>query len=174
MYSSSLTSVAYTAERVPPSPIQPHGRRYPAVRLVDGEDLSLFLVRQPEQFLYLVELVHVFPLVKQNLAVAVVNDGLFHNGRGDDIVHFLGDHYRFPKVFPDGLEQISYIFTHVRRHQGLPAFLDQYHFPDAFQLAHLADEGFMMISVTTGSSTLFEEMLSSSKTMNRLFVRSSF
>ena len=30
----------------------------------------------------------------------------------------------------------------------------------------------MMMSVTTGSSTLFDEMLSSSKTMNRLWVRS--
>ena len=30
----------------------------------------------------------------------------------------------------------------------------------------------MMMSVTTGSSTLFDDMLSSSKTMNRLWVRS--
>ena len=42
-----------------------------------------------------------------------------------------------------------------------------------FSLRILAMKVSMMISVTTGSSTLLLPMLSSSNTMNRLFVRSS-
>jgi len=74
------------------------------VRHVDGEYLRPFLVRQTEQCLYLIELVDVFPLVKENLAVAVVDDGAFDYGRGNDVLHFLSDDHRLAEELPDGFE----------------------------------------------------------------------
>ena len=74
------------------------------IRHVDGEYLRPFLVCQTEQCLYLIELVDVFPLVKENLAVAVVDDGAFDYGRGDDVLHFLSDDHRLAEELADGLE----------------------------------------------------------------------
>ena len=59
------------------------------VVLVDGEYLALFLFRQAEHRLYTIELGHVLALVKQYLAVGVVDDALLDNGRLDDVVHLL-------------------------------------------------------------------------------------
>ena len=49
------------------------------IALVDGEYLPPLLVRQSQECLNLVELVHVLALVKQYLAVGVVDDGLLDN-----------------------------------------------------------------------------------------------
>ena len=62
------------------------------VGLINGQDLSAFLVGQSEKPLDMVELVHVFPLVKENLAVTVVDDSFLHDRGTDNVIHFLGDH----------------------------------------------------------------------------------
>ena len=49
------------------------------VALIDGEYLPPFLVRQSQECLNLVELVHVLALVKQDFAVRIVDDGLLDN-----------------------------------------------------------------------------------------------
>ena len=72
-----------TAQPDPHLPVGTSGM----VRLVDGENLPLLLVGQAEQPLDMLELVHVFPLVQQYLAVGVVDDGLLHNRGRDDVVH---------------------------------------------------------------------------------------
>ena len=112
------------------------------VGLINGQDLSAFLVGQSEKPLDMVELVHVFPLVKKNLAVTVVDDSFLHDRGTDDVIHFLGDHHSLPEIFSNRLEKIAYVLTHIGGHQGFPAFLNEYHFADAFQTAHLGDEGF--------------------------------
>jgi hypothetical protein len=52
----------------------------------------------------MVELVHVFPLVKKNLAVTVVDDSFLYDRGTDDVIHFLGDHDSLPEIFSDGLK----------------------------------------------------------------------
>ena len=111
------------------------------VRLVDGQYLALLLLRQSQKRLDMVELVHVFSLVKQDFAVRVVDDGLFHNRRRDDVVHLLGHHNGLAEILADGLEKVQNIGTHVGGHQCFPALLDQHDLADAFQPAHLGDEG---------------------------------
>ena len=49
------------------------------VRLVDGENLVFLLVRQAEQPLDMLELVQVFPLVKEYLAIRVVDNGFLYD-----------------------------------------------------------------------------------------------
>lgn len=51
-----------------------------AVGHVDGENLGTFLVGQAQQGLDFIELVDILPLVQQNLAVAVVDDGSLDDG----------------------------------------------------------------------------------------------
>ena len=75
-----------------------------AVRHVDGENLRPFLVGQAEQGLDLVELVHVLALVKENLAVAVVDDSALDDGGRDDVLHLLRDHHRLAEELADRLE----------------------------------------------------------------------
>ena len=41
---------------------------------------------------YGIKLVHVLPLVKEYLAVGVVDDALLDHGRGNDVVHLLRHH----------------------------------------------------------------------------------
>ena len=56
----------------------------------------------------------------------------------------------FPNLLPKrylrcnlyGRTKILYVLTHIGGHQGFPAFLNEYHLTDAFQTAHLSDEGF--------------------------------
>ena len=112
------------------------------VRHVDGKDLRTFLVGQAEQRLYLVELVHVFALVKKNLAVAVVDDGTFDNRRRNDILDLLRDDNGLAEELSDGLKEILQIFRHALLADGFPGFFQQYHLTDTFQLPHLVDEGF--------------------------------
>ena len=47
---------------------------------VDGKNLGTFLVGQAQQGLDFIELVDILPLVQQNLAVAVVDDGSLDDG----------------------------------------------------------------------------------------------
>ena len=47
------------------------------VREVDGKNLRTLLVRKSQQRLYLVEFVDIFALVEEDLAVGIVDDGLF-------------------------------------------------------------------------------------------------
>ena len=84
----------------------PHFLVFPGwiVRHVDGKNLRPLLVGQTEQRLYLVELVDILPLVKKDLAVAVVDDGSLDNGRRNDVLHFLSDHHSLAEELPDGLE----------------------------------------------------------------------
>lgn len=112
------------------------------IRHVDGEYLRPFLVSQTEQSLYFIELVDIFPLVKENLAVTVVDDGAFDYGRGNDVLHFLSDDHRLAEELPDGFEQILQIFRHAFLADGFPGFFQQYHLADTLQLPHLVDEGF--------------------------------
>ena len=51
-----------------------------AVGHVDGENLGTFLVGQAQQGLDFIELVDILPLVQQDLAVTVVDDGSLDNG----------------------------------------------------------------------------------------------
>ena len=51
-----------------------------AVGHIDGENLGTFLVGQAQQGLDFIELVDILPLVQQNLAVAVVDDGSLDDG----------------------------------------------------------------------------------------------
>lgn len=51
-----------------------------AVGHVNGENLGTFLVGQAQQGLDFIELVDILPLVQQNLAVAVVDDGSLDDG----------------------------------------------------------------------------------------------
>ena len=76
---------------------------------VDGKNLRTLLVGQTEQRLYFIELVDVFPLVKENLAVAVVDDGAFDYGRGNDVLHFLSDDHRLTAELADGLDRKSVV-----------------------------------------------------------------
>ena len=112
------------------------------VRLVDGKNLPFLFLGQTEQPLDVLELVYVFPLVKQYLAVRVVDDGLFHNRGADDVVHLLCHHHSLAKIFSDGLKKVLDVFAHIGGHQGFPAFLYQYHLTDTFEPAHLGDESF--------------------------------
>ena len=75
-----------------------------AVRHVDGENLRPFLVGQAEQGLDLVEPVHVLALVKENLAVAVVDDSALDDGGRDDVIHLLRDHHRLAEELAHRLE----------------------------------------------------------------------
>lgn len=51
-----------------------------AVGHVDGENLGTFLIGQTQQGLDFIELVDILPLVQQNLAVTVVDDGSLDDG----------------------------------------------------------------------------------------------
>lgn len=87
---------------------------------VHRQDLRLFLVRQSQQGLYLRELVKVLPLVKQDLAVAVVHNGLLHDRRGNDVIDFLRHHNRLSVKFADSLEQVADILRHPFLGDSLP------------------------------------------------------
>ena len=92
--------------RLRPAQSDPHFLVLPgrAVRHIDGENLRPFLVGQAEQGLDLVELVHVLALVKENLAVAVVDDSALDDGGRDDVLHLLRDHHRLAEELADRLE----------------------------------------------------------------------
>ena len=70
-----IDSRLHTSQSDPHLLVRPCG----IVALVDGEYLPPLLVRQSQECLNLVELVHVLALVKQYLAVGVVDDGLLDN-----------------------------------------------------------------------------------------------
>ena len=110
------------------------------VALIDGEDLSPFLIRQSQECLYLVELVHVLALVEQYLAVRIVDDTFLDYGRGDDVVHFLRHHDRLSEELTHGLIEVAYVTRHVCRGNRLPRFLDKDDFPYSLQPSHLVDE----------------------------------
>ena len=88
------------------------------------------------------ELVHIFTLVKQYLAVRVVDDRLLDNIRGDDVVHLLRHYHGLTEILSDGFKEILDVFTHVGGHQGFPTFLNQYHLADSPELSHLGNKGF--------------------------------
>ena len=71
---------------------------------VDGENLCTLLVGESEQSLYLIELVHILTLVKENLAVAVVDDGTLDDRGRYDILYLLSDHNGFAEELADSLE----------------------------------------------------------------------
>lgn len=50
------------------------------ISLVDRQNLPFLLVGQSEQRLHGIELVNILPLVQQNLAIGIVNDGILNNG----------------------------------------------------------------------------------------------
>lgn len=89
------------------------------IRHIHRQDLRLFLVRQTQQGLYLRELVKILPLVKQNLAVAVVHYGLLHDRRGNDVIDFLRHNNRLSVKFADSLEQVADIIRHPFFGNGL-------------------------------------------------------
>lgn len=107
---------------------------------VHRQDLRLFLVRQSQQGLYLRELVKVLPLVKQNLAVAVVHYGLLYDRRGNDVIDFLRHHNRLSVKFADSLEKIADVVRHPFLGDSLPRFLYDDHLAHPFQTAHLVDK----------------------------------
>ena len=112
------------------------------VRTVDGKDLPPLLLRQSQKFLDMFELVHIFTLVEQYLAVRVVDDRLLDNIRGDDVVHLLCHYHGLTEILSDGFKEILDVFTHVGGHQGFPTFLNQYHLADSPELSHLGNKGF--------------------------------
>ena len=112
------------------------------VVLIDGENLALLLFGQAKHRLYAVELGHVLALVKQYLAVGVVDDALLDDGRLDDVVHLLRHDNGLAEILSDSLVEILDIVRHICRGNRLPRFLDKYHFSDTLQSAHLVDEGF--------------------------------
>lgn len=99
-YLRGIDSRLRTAQTDPDFLVSP-GR---VVRHIDGEYLRALLVGQAEQRLYLIELVDIFPLVKENLAVAVVDDGAFDDGRRDDVLDLLRDHHSLAEELSDGLK----------------------------------------------------------------------
>ena len=75
-----------SAKPDPHFPVEPPGM----VRLIDGEYLPFFFLCQAEKPLDVLELVHVFSLVKQDFTVGIVDDGLLHDRGTDDVIHLLG------------------------------------------------------------------------------------
>ena len=137
------TSVAYTADCVPPKPI--HTSLYRLDGSLDwlmGEYLRLLLFRQPQEGLYLVKAVHKFSLVKQYLAVRVVDDALLHDGRRDDVVHLLRHPQSPRRSISDRLVHIAQISAMFAEERGLPSLFHDELFPDAFQPPHLVDKCF--------------------------------
>ena len=105
---------------------------------------------------------------QQYLAVRVVDDGLFHNRGADDVVHLLCHHHGLTEIFLTVLKRYlmySLILADIRafQHSSINIIL---RIP--FSRRILAMKVSMMISVTTGRSTLLLLILSSSNTMNRL------
>lgn len=49
------------------------------IGLIDGQNLSFFLVGQSEQGLHGIELVDILALIQQNLAIGIVDDGILDN-----------------------------------------------------------------------------------------------
>ena len=73
------------------------------IRHIDRKYLRLLLVRKAQQGLDGVEAVHELALVEQDFAIAVVDDRLLHDGRGDDVLHLLRDRHHLAEVLADGL-----------------------------------------------------------------------
>ena len=107
---------------------------------VDGENLTAFLVGEPQERLYLVELVHVLALVEQYLAVGIVDDALLDHGRRDDVVHLLRHHDGFAEVFSHRLIHVAQVFGHVRRGECFPRLFHDELLAHAFEPPHLAYE----------------------------------
>ena len=107
---------------------------------VDGENLTAFLVGEPQERLYLVELVHVLALVEQYLAVGVVDDALLDHGRGDDVVHLLRHHDGLAEVFSHRLVHVAQVFGHVRRGECFPRLFHDELLAHTFEPPHLIDE----------------------------------
>ena len=109
---------------------------------VDGENLTAFFVGEPQERLYLVELVHVLALVEQYLAVGVVDDALLDHGRGDDVVHLLRHHDGLAEVFSHRLVHVAQVFGHVRRGERLPRLFHDELLAHTLEPPHLAYERF--------------------------------
>ena len=73
------------------------------VVLIDGKNLALLLFRQAQHRLDAIKLGHILTLVEEDFAVTIVDDTLLHNGRLNDVVHFLGHYNGFAKILSDGL-----------------------------------------------------------------------
>lgn len=76
------------------------------VESVDGEDLLLLDLCEAEDSRDLVIAVFELALVKQNLDVAIVNDGLLYDGRIDDVIQLLGDNTGDAMELADGLIEV--------------------------------------------------------------------
>lgn len=66
-------------------------------------DLGLLLVRKSQQALDAVELCHVLTLIEKNLAICIVDDRVFYNGRRNNIIDFLRYGNSFSKILADSL-----------------------------------------------------------------------
>ena len=102
------------------------------VVLIDGKNLTLLLFRQAQHRLDAIKLGHILTLVKKNLAVAIVDDTLLHNGRLNDVVHFLRHHNGFAKILAHRLVEILDVVRHISRSNGFPRFFDENHFANTF------------------------------------------
>ena len=122
----SIDSTLHTAQPYPHLLVE----SVRVIVLVDGENLALFLFRKTEHRLYAVELSHVLALVKQYLAVGIVDDTFLDNGRLDDIVHFLRHDNGFPEILSHRLVEILDVVRHICRSNGFPRFLNKYHLAD--------------------------------------------
>lgn len=72
--------------------------------LIDRQYLGTLLFRQSENVLNDVELVHVFALVEQNLAIGVIDDTLLDNGTVDDVIDLLRHDNRLAEELAHRLE----------------------------------------------------------------------
>ena len=112
------------------------------VVLIDGKNLALLLFRQAQHRLDAIKLGHILALVEEDFAVAIVDDTLLHNGRLNDVIHFLRHHNGFSKILAHRLVEILDVVRHISRSNGFPRFFDENHFANTFQSTHLVDKGF--------------------------------
>ena len=81
-------------------------------------------------------------MVKQYLAVGVIDDAFLDDGRLNDVVHLLRHHDRLAEEFSYRLVEIANITCHVCGGNRLPSLLDEDDLPYSFQTPHLVDEQF--------------------------------
>ena len=79
-------------------------------------------------------------MVKQDFTVGVVDYGLFHDFRRNDVLHFLRDDNRLAVKLSDRFVEVLYIGSHVCRSDRLPSLLDGNDLADTLQPSHFVDE----------------------------------
>ena len=100
------------------SPANPHllevASSLMVVQRIDSENLLTLYVSESQNGCNILIPVLELGLVKQNLHIRVVDDGLLHNRGINHVIKLLSNHTGYSVELPDGLIQILYIFRHSR------------------------------------------------------------